>query len=154
MKYIIWPLALLGMVACSSGGDSTMDASSPSNTASEAGLTSFQMEHGIGPVTQPIIFEDINQEMVDRGKAIFDSKCMSCHKFGDRYVGPDLADVTDTRSGAYIMNMILNPAEMVQKHPEARAKLAEYMTPMPFQNVTEDEARDILEYLRSQNNNQ
>jgi cytochrome c1 len=62
--------------------------------------------------------------------------------------------VTETRTGAYIMNMILNPAEMVQKHPEARAKLAEFMTPMPFQNVTEDEARDILEYLRSQNNNQ
>jgi cytochrome c len=153
MKYIIYTLALFGMVACSSGGDSNSNASSATNASSEASLTSFQMEHGIGPVTQPINYNDIDQAMVGRGKAIFDSKCMSCHKFGDRYVGPDLAQIIETRSGAYIMNMILNPAEMIQKHPEARAKLAEYMTPMPFQNVTEDEARDILEYLRSQNNN-
>lgn len=153
MKSIVYSLALFGMVACSSGGDTASDAASASNASSESGLSSFQMEHGIGPVTQPIDYGTLDQAMADRGKAIFDSKCMSCHKFGDRYVGPDLAEVTETRSGAYIMNMILNPAEMLQKHPEARAKLAEFMTPMPFQNVTEDEARDILEYLRSQNNN-
>jgi cytochrome c1 len=154
MKYIALTLALDGLAGCSSGGDSTTDASSATNASSENGLTSFQMEHGIGPVTQTVDYDDLDQAMADRGKAIFDSKCMSCHKFGERYVGPDLAQVTETRTGAYIMNMILNPAEMVQKHPEARAKLAEFMTPMPFQNVTEDEARDILEYLRSQNNNQ
>ncbi len=153
MKSIVYSLALIGMVACSSGGDTASDAASASNASSESGLSSFQMEHGIGPVTQPIDYGTLDQAMADRGKAIFDSKCMSCHKFGDRYVGPDLAEVTETRSGAYIMNMILNPAEMLQKHPEARAKLAEFMTPMPFQNVSEDEARDILEYLRSQNNN-
>lgn len=153
MKYIVCSLVLFGLVACSSGGDAASDGSSAANASNETGLTSFQMEHGIGPVTQPIDYGELDQAMVDRGKAIFDSKCMSCHKFGDRYVGPDLAEVTETRSGAYIMNMILNPAEMVQKHPEAKAKLAEFMTPMPFQNVSEDEARDILEYLRSQNNN-
>jgi len=154
MKYIFHTLAILGMVACTSGGDATSNGSSIVDASNPAGLTSFELENGIGPITQPVTFNAIDQSMVDRGKAIFDSKCMSCHKFGDRYVGPDLAQITETRSGAYIMNMILNPAEMVQKHPEARAKLAEYMTPMPFQNVSEDEARDILEYLRSQNNNQ
>jgi cytochrome c len=153
MKYIIHSFVLLGMVACSSGGDAASNASTPS-AANPEGLTAFQMEHGIGPVTKAINYSDLDQAMMDRGKAIFDTKCMSCHKFGDRYVGPDLAQIVELRSGAYIMNMILNPAEMIQKHPEARAKLAEYMTPMPFQNVTEDEARDILEYLRSQNTNQ
>jgi len=154
MKYIIHTIALFGMVACTSGGDVASNGSSTVDASNPAGLTSFQMENGIGPITQPVVYDSIDQSMVDRGKAIFDSKCMSCHKFGDRYVGPDLAQIIDMRSGAYIMNMILNPAEMIQKHPEARAKLAEYMTPMPFQNVSEDEARDILEYLRSQNNNQ
>ncbi len=154
MKYLLYSLALFGMVACSTGDDPASDASSASSTTPGNGLSAFEQEHGIGPITQQFDYGDIDPAMVERGKAIFDSKCMSCHKFGDRYVGPDLAQVTETRSGAYIMNMILNPAEMVQKHPEARAKLAEYMTPMPFQNVTEEEARDILEYLRSQNNNQ
>lgn len=153
MKYIVYSIALLGLTACSSGGDASSEATSATSASSESGLSTFEMEHGIGPVTQPIDYGALDQAMVERGKAIFDSKCMSCHKFGDRYVGPDLAQVTETRSGAYIMNMILNPSEMVQKHPEAKAKLAEFMTPMPFQNVSEDEARDILEYLRSQNNN-
>ncbi len=154
MKYITFSLLLLAVAACSSSGDSASDALSASGSSTDNGLSAFELEHGIGPITQIVDYGDIDPSMAERGKAIFDSKCMSCHKFGDRYVGPDLAQVTQTRSGAYIMNMILNPAEMVQKHPEARAKLAEYMTPMPFQNVTEEEARDILEYLRSQNNNQ
>ena len=153
MKYTALCLTLLGTAACSTGGDPATNANQATNSADASALTSFQMEHGIGPITEPVVLGDIDQAMVDRGKAIFDSKCMSCHKFGDRYVGPDLAQVTQTRSGAYIMNMILNPAEMIQKHPEAKSKLAEYMTPMPFQNVTEADARDILEYLRSQHIN-
>ena len=46
------------------------------------------------------------------------------------------------------MNMMLNPDEMVRKHPEARALLAEFMAPMPNQNVTEADARALVEYLR------
>jgi hypothetical protein len=45
--------------------------------------------------------------------------------------------------------MILNPDEMVKKHPEVKAMLAEFYVPMTFQNVTEDDARAILEYLRT-----
>jgi cytochrome c len=49
------------------------------------------------------------------------------------------------------MNFILNPQEMIEKHPEGKKMLAEYMLVMPFQNVAEDEALDIVEYLRSIN---
>jgi len=45
--------------------------------------------------------------------------------------------------------MILNPAEMIQKHPETKKLLAEYSVPMTFQNVTKDDARAILEYFRT-----
>jgi cytochrome c len=148
MKYVIISSLLL-FVACNQATE--QDSTSEVNSN---GLTPFQLEHGIGPITQEMNLSEIDLSMAERGKAHFDSKCMSCHKFGDRYVGPDLQNVTETRSPAYIMNMILNPAEMIQKHPEAKAKLAEYMTQMPYQNVTEQEAREILEYLRSQNKNQ
>jgi hypothetical protein len=40
---------------------------------------------------------------------------------------------------------------MLQKHPEAKKMLAQYLTPMTFQNVSKDEAMQILEYLRSEN---
>jgi hypothetical protein len=50
------------------------------------------------------------------------------------------------------MNMILNPEEMVQKDPIAKQLLVEYNgAPMANQNLTEDEARAILEYFRTKN---
>jgi len=150
MKLLLIISSLLLVTACSSGNG----ADAPSQPVAESGLSTFEMEHGIGPIKETITLTEIDLAKVELGKTIFDSKCMSCHKFGDRYVGPDLAQIMDTRSPAYIMNMMMNPAEMVQKHPEARAKLAEFMTPMPFQNVSEEDARNILEYIRTQQTNQ
>jgi len=151
MKLHLILSALFLITACSSGNG----ADAPTQPASaETGLSAFELEHGIGPIKESMSIGDINMDKADLGKTIFDSKCMSCHKFGDRYVGPDLAQIMDTRSPEYIMNMMLNPAEMVQKHPDARAKLAEYMTPMPYQNVSEEDARNILEYIRTQQTNQ
>jgi hypothetical protein len=46
------------------------------------------------------------------------------------------------------MNMILNPTEMTQKDPQAKALLAEHLTQMTNQNVEEKDARALLEYLR------
>lgn len=45
--------------------------------------------------------------------------------------------------------MMLNPVEMTQKDPEAKRLYQEYLLQMTFQDVTEDDARAILEYFRS-----
>lgn len=87
--------------------------------------------------------------MAAKGAEVFELKCVACHKINERLVGPPLAGITTKRSPAFIMNMILNPDEMVKKHPEVKAMLAEFYVPMTFQNVTEDDARAILEYLRT-----
>ncbi|MFA3784001.1 cytochrome c family protein [Melioribacteraceae bacterium 4301-Me] len=87
--------------------------------------------------------------MAKSGEKIFETKCMSCHKIDERYVGPALKGVVGRRTPEYVMNMILNPTEMTQKHPEAKKLLAQYATQMTFQNVTQDDARKLLEYLRS-----
>jgi cytochrome c1 len=73
-----------------------------------------------------------------------------CHKMDTLYVGPALGEVTARRTPAYIMNMILNPQEMVERHPIAKQLLAERMTFMANQNLTVDEARAVVEYLRTQ----
>ncbi|MCC6955054.1 MAG: cytochrome c [Deltaproteobacteria bacterium] len=104
---------------------------------------------GVGPVTK-IDVGPIDPKLVDQGKATFASKCSACHKFGERYVGPDLAGVTSRRSPEWIMNMILNPQEMIQKDPVAQELFGEFLVPMTFQNVSEPEARAILEYIRAQ----
>lgn len=140
-------LICLLLAACGSGSDAP--ASETAATTDPSGLTAAQLEHGIGPIAA---FEPgpLDAALAERGAEVFKLKCSACHKMDARYVGPALGTVTQTRSPAYIMNMILNPAEMLEKHPEAKAKLAEFMSLMPNQNLTEDEARAILEYLRQQ----
>lgn len=116
----------------------------------EQALSSFQLENGIGPVKEPIALGAIAPALVAQGRTLFEMKCSMCHKMDSTYVGPPLGDVTSRRTPAYIMNMILNPQEMVERHPVAKKLLAERMTFMANQNLTVDEARAVLEYLRTQ----
>lgn len=102
---------------------------------------------GVGPVSS-LTLENLNDGLAKDGKALFDTKCSACHKMAERYVGPGLADVTKRRAPEWIMNMILNPAEMTQKDATAQGLLGEYMVQMTFQNASEAEARKILEYFR------
>jgi len=47
-----------------------------------------------------------------------------------------------------LLIMILNPEKMVAENEAAKALLAEYLSPMANQNLTEEEARSIHEYFR------
>lgn len=150
MKVMKWSLMLLTLPLLFNcgGGEDKVEESAQAKTPIEGGLTDAQLEHGIGPI-KPFSLESMDDVLVTAGKEIFEVKCVACHKIDERLVGPPLQGVTDRRSPAFIMNMILNPDEMVKKHPEVKAMLATYYVPMTFQNVTEDEARSILEYLRT-----
>lgn len=116
-------------------------------------LSAFELEHGIGPVKEPIQLGAIDKAMAATGATVFETKCSACHKMDTLYIGPALGEVTARRSGAFIMNMILNPQEMVERHPVAKQLLAERMTFMANQNLTLEEARAVLEYLRTQSKN-
>lgn len=140
-------LVIASALAVNCGGGETPN---PQQNGASQELTKFQLEHGIGPITQEVRLGPINQQWVEKGKGIFNMKCAACHQMEGRFVGPPLGNVTNDRSAAYIMNMILNPGEMTKKHPEAKRLLADYLSIMPFQNVTEPEARSIVEYLRTQ----
>lgn len=144
-------LLVAGVLACGgSSGDAGDAASNQAQTGSGSDeLTAFQLEHGIGPVTEVVEVGALDPALAGTGGEIFAVKCASCHKLGERYVGPALGDVTDRRSATYVMNMILNPKDMYERHPEGKALLAEYLAFMPDQDVSIDEARALLEYLRS-----
>jgi cytochrome c len=149
----------LGLVAGGCGGkddDDDDEKESPAHEAQEAasgGLSAFELEHGIGPVKEPIELGAVDVAMAATGKAVFEAKCTACHKMDTLYIGPALGEVTARRSGAFIMNMILNPQEMVERHPVAKQMLAERMSFMANQGLTRDEARAVLEYLRTQSKN-
>ena len=135
------------LISCGGGEDKSIENSAKVKAA-DGELTKAQLEHGIGPI-KPFALDPLDDALVTAGKEVFDLKCVACHKLDERLVGPPLQGITERRSPAFIMNMILNPDEMVKKHPEVKAMLATYYVPMTFQNVTEPEARSILEYLRT-----
>ena len=146
------PLALgltLALVGCGGGdapsGDSRTGADGRS---APAALTDFQLAHGIGPMTTAVELGEPDAEKAERGEEIYQFNCEACHFLEERFVGPPLGDVLERRTATYVMNMILNPEGMARQHPEAQKLLTEYPLVMPFQNITEDEARAIVEYLR------
>jgi len=104
---------------------------------------------GIGPV-KSMELSELDQAMADEGKKIYDAKCTACHNIKTKMIGPPQAGVLDRRTPEWVMNMIVNPSEMIKKDPTARRLLKEYNNvPMTEQGVTEEEARKILEYFRT-----
>ncbi len=91
----------------------------------------------------------LNEEWVTNGKAIYELKCLACHKLTDeKLVGPGWKDVTKTRNPVWIMNMITNVDVMLEKDAEAQKLLELCLVRMPNQNITFDESRQILEFMR------
>ena len=105
-------------------------------------------DKGVGPITS-LTLAEVDETLAATGKELFKVKCSACHKMSKRFVGPGLAGVTERRTPEWIMNMILNPELMVAENAEAKKLLAEYLSPMANQSLTEDEARAILEYFRT-----
>jgi cytochrome c551/c552 len=103
---------------------------------------------GIGPVKK-VTLGTVDKNLVEKGRVTFDLKCVACHKFDSKLVGPALNGITKRRKPEWIMNMILNPEQMTKEDKTAKQLFAEHLIPMTFQNVTEDEARAVLEYFRS-----
>lgn len=139
--------------ACGGSEPSGEAANAPAGTSPAAAgepesLTDVELEQGIGPV-RDLELGPVDAELASEGETVFTMKCSACHKLDQRYVAPPLGDVLERRTPEFVMNMMLNANEMVQRHPVIKELLAEYFTPMPVQVTEETEARAILEYLRS-----
>lgn len=139
-------LLLLGLAAC---GDEANGPGNGAPDASEPGLTAFQEEHGIGPFTAEVTLDHpVDEALARTGEEIFQMNCEACHLMEDRFVGPPLGDVLERRTPTFVLNMIMNPEQMAREHPEGQRMLQEYPLIMPYQNITEDQALALLEYLR------
>jgi mono/diheme cytochrome c family protein len=135
------------MVFAACGGSGEAGEAAQQSAGGEGRLTADQLEKGIGPIDE-VELGPIDPVLAARGEESFRMKCFACHRLTEQYVAPKLGDVLDRHTPEYVMNMILNPAEMTEQHPAARELLAEFMTQMPNQNLSEEEARAILEYIR------
>src|SRR5688572_9591534 len=132
--------------ACN-GGEATNDETSSGNgpAATEQNeVHGSQIKKGEVNLTTPL-----NQAWVTAGKSTYDVKCQSCHKLSEeRVVGPGWAGVTKRREPHWIMNMITNVDMMLETDPEAQKLLEQCLVRMPNQNISKDQAREILEFKR------
>ena len=104
-----------------------------------------QIKEGDIQMTSPL-----NGEWVAGGKSIYELKCQSCHRLtGEKLVGPGWKDVTKRREPVWVMNMITNVDMMLETDPEAQKLLEQCMVRMPNQNISKEDARKVLEFMRS-----
>jgi len=145
-KILIVALLFISMFACTSkqaADEAAKDSPSPVEAATE------QPEvHGT-KVKEITLTNPLNKEWVVNGEKIYDSKCLSCHKLTDeKVVGPGWKGVTKRRTPVWIMNMVINVEMMLDEDPDAQLMLEQCLVRMPNQNVSEDDARQIIEFMR------
>ena len=124
-----------------SGGDFLKeDAEAEANT---------DYSKGLGKFTHVELDPKLNEKMAAEGNGIYEVKCLSCHKLTtERVVGPGWAGVTERRKPEWIMNFVTNVDEMLDKDPESQAMLEICMVRMPNQNLSDEDARAVLEFMR------
>lgn len=165
MKHLLQSLALLFMISLMSCGGteekkekeqikigSKQKSEVKKETKTDAAETNDYdlSNNGVGPVKSLEFPETIDQTMVASGQELFKTKCTACHKPDKKFIGPAPVGIFTRRSPAWVMNMILNPDEMVKKDPDAKQLLIENNgSPMANQSLTEEEARTIVEYFRT-----
>lgn len=137
----------LALVACTSKKDAE-DAAKKSPSPIEAAEQQSE-QHGT-EVKEIALTNPLNKDWVAAGKGFYDLKCAACHKLtADKLVGPGWTGVTKRRQPVWIMNMITNVDMMLEKDPEAQKLLEQCLVRMPNQNLTQEEARKVIEFMRS-----
>ena len=146
-KNLLWSVGILGILLTACGGGSDQSATSTETPpATEAAAPDPK---GIGEVKSVDLGTGIDASLADAGKAIVDMKCTACHQLNDkRLVGPGFQGVTNRRRPEWIMNMITNVDVMLEQDPTAQKLLEECLTRMPNQNISQTDARGILEFMR------
>ncbi len=113
-----------------------------------AHYTEEELARGFGPVKEITLPDSIDTALAMQGQRIFQERCAACHQLDEKLVCPPLRHVLERRTPEFVMNMMLNPDEMIRRHPVVKKLIKEYLVPMPDQQLTQEEARAILEFLR------
>lgn len=149
-------IATLIIVSCNSGSEKN-EASTSSNQESAATKTDTgtsastgNEKEGVGKFQHVELTHPLDQKMVASGKSVYELKCASCHKLTDeKLVGPGWKGVTDRRTPEWIMNFVTNTEEMLQKNQAAKNLYEICLVKMPNQNLSDEDARSVLEFQRN-----
>lgn len=145
----IYSLMLVFTACGGSAGKEDNKNTIPDATSAPNGNPSYDPNRGEGKFHDITLNEVLDATMATKGEKTAELKCTSCHKLTDeKLVGPGWKGVTIRHKPEWIMNFITNTDEMIDKDPKAQAMLEICMVRMPNQNLSDDDARSILEFLR------
>lgn len=158
MKKLMYVSVLaLFLFACnsSSNNDNNNSAEEPSTTASadntqEATANpAYDPNRGEGKFTHVDVSPNLDKEKAEAGEKVYNVKCSACHKLTDeKLVGPGWKGVTQRHSPEWIMNFVTNTDDMINKDPKAQAMLEICLVRMPNQNLSDEDARNVYEFMR------
>lgn len=151
MKHLI-VLSILAICIAGCGNNSGEKKESPAANETKPAATAnpdYDPKRGEGKFTKVDVGATLDAAKADAGSKIFAVKCSACHKLTDeKLVGPGWKGVTSRHTPEWIMNFATNPDEMLNKDPKAQAMLELCLVRMPNQNLTDDDARNIYEFMR------
>ena len=143
---------MIALLAAACGGGNSHQADSQSggtDAAAAAGNPSYDPNRGEGKFKSVEVAATLDAAMADGGSKIYGVKCGSCHKTTEeKLVGPGWKGVTARHAAPWIMNFITNTDEMLNKDPKAQAQLEICLVRMPNQNLSDADARSLLEFMR------
>ena len=145
------------MLACNSGSSDsskttsavTSDPNSEKNPTPGGDAPAYDPNRGVGKFTNVEVGDKLDAAMATDGEKIYGVKCAGCHKVTDeKLVGPGWKGVTNRHKPEWIMNFITNTDEMLNKDPKAQAQLEICLVRMPNQSLADNDARQLLEFMR------
>ncbi|MBX3239406.1 MAG: cytochrome c [Chitinophagaceae bacterium] len=153
MKKSLFALSLMMvtlLIGACGGGSGSESGNSGEKSVARQDPSSYDPTRGEGKFDESnITAGPLDKAMAEQGKGISATKCNSCHKMSDeRLVGPGWKGVTERRTLHWLMNFITNPDPMIDKDPEVQAQLELCLVRMPNQNMKDDEARSVVEFMR------
>jgi cytochrome c551/c552 len=136
-------IVLLGGFTLAGCGGGQSDKAS----AGAAGVSASGSKYDAGPRAAEAA---LDHTLAAKGEQLFKDKgCSACHAFGARMSGPDLAGVAMRRTAQWLEQQMLHPEVMAKEDPIARQMIAEFALQMPNQGLQPEEARAIVEFLKS-----
>ncbi|MGZ8538023.1 MAG: c-type cytochrome, partial [Flavisolibacter sp.] len=90
---------------------------------------------------------------IEEGKAIFNTRCASCHNINKTVLGPALAGVDDRRDLDWIIKFVQSSQTLIKSgDKDASALFAKFNNiPMPdHRDLSADKIKSVLEYIKSQ----
>jgi mono/diheme cytochrome c family protein len=147
-KFLIFATLLI-VIGCGAGAHQPDAMNAEESAVPTKSASNYDPQRGEGKFKDVLISATIDEKLVNLGDKVYTVKCAACHKTTDeKLVGPGWQGVTTRRQAAWIMNFATNPDPMIDKDPAIQAQLEICLVRMPNQNITDDDARGVYEFMR------